>query len=232
MGIFKVILWDIDGTLLSFQKAERNAIRSCFSDFSMGPCSDEMIACYSKINTGYWRRLERGEVTRQQVQYGRFQEFFACYGLDVGLVEPFHLRYQHYLGDFVFFNDGAREVVEGLRKQISQYAVTNGTKTVQERKLRKSGLDKLLDGVFISEDVGAEKPMIGFFQTVFSKIGSYKKEEILIVGDSLTSDMQGGVNAGIKTCWYNPDGSENSSNLPLDYEIKQLNEIFQIVSVI
>ena len=225
----QVVLWDIDGTLLSFRKAERGAIRSCFSELSMGTCSDEMIARYSEINTGYWRRLERGEISKRQVLLGRFQEFFKCYGLDTGLIEKFNERYQHYLGDYVFFNDGARNVVERLKGRAAQYAVTNGTKAAQSRKLEKSGLDMLLDGIFISEDVGAEKPMHGFFQAVFAQIGAYEKEEILIVGDSLTSDMQGGVNAGIKTCWYNPEGSENTSVLLPDYEIRHLDEVLQIV---
>lgn len=229
MAEIKVILWDIDGTLLSFQKAERSAIKSCFSELSMGPCSDEMVACYSEINDGYWRRLERGELTRQQVLLGRFRDFFEAYGFDTGLAEDFNALYQRSLGDYIFFNDGALEAVEKLKGQIAQYAVTNGTRIAQERKLEKSGLKVLLDGVFISEDVGVEKPMAGFFQAVFEQIGKFEKDKILIVGDSLTSDMQGGVNAGIKTCWYNPDGRENTSGLCLDYEIRRIDEIFRIV---
>lgn len=229
MAEIKVILWDIDGTLLSFKKAEREAIRCCFSKFSMGECSDEMIERYSKINEGYWRKLERGEITKREVLLGRFQEFFALYGLDECLAEQFNEQYQVQLGNHIFFNEGALETVQQLKGRFPQYAATNGTKTAQTRKLEKSGLATLLDGVFISEDVGAEKPMPGFFQTVFEKIGDYKKEEILIVGDSLTSDMQGGVNAGIKTCWYNPEGAENTSGLKIDYEIKRLDEVLTIV---
>lgn len=229
MAEIKVILWDIDGTLLSFKKAEKSAIKNCFSELSMGPCSDEMVTRYSEINDGYWRRLERGEITRQQVLLGRFRDFFEVYGLDKRLAEDFNALYQRSLGDYIFFNDGALETVQKLKGQAAQYAVTNGTKIAQERKLEKSGLNTLLDGVFISEDVGVEKPMIGFFQAVFEQIGTYEKNEILIVGDSLTSDMQGGVNAGIKTCWYNPDGRENTSGLCLDYEIRHMNEIFRIV---
>ena len=229
MAEIKAILWDIDGTLLSFKKAEKSAIKSCFSQLSMEPCSDEMVARYSEINDGYWRRLERGELTRQQVLLGRFRDFFAIYGLDTGLAEEFNALYQKSLGEYIFFNDGALEAVERLKGQVAQYAVTNGTKIAQERKLEKSGLNTLLDGVFISEDVGVEKPMLGFFQAVFEQIGAYEKDEILIVGDSLTSDMQGGVNAGIMTCWYNPDGRENTSGLCPDYEIQHIDVIFKIL---
>lgn len=230
MSGIKVILWDMDGTLLSFKKAERAAIQSCFSELSMGVCSDEMIEHYSKINDGYWRRLERGELTRKQVLLGRFREFFGFYGLDTGQVEAFNARYQLRLGDFIFFNEGALETVRNLKGRVPQYVVTNGTKIAQERKLEKSGLNPFLDGVFISEDVGVEKPMYGFFQAVFGQIRDYKKEEILIVGDSLTSDMQGGANAGIKTCWFNPEGAENTSGLNLDYEIKRIDEVLEIIT--
>lgn len=108
---------------------------------------------------------------------------------------------------------------------MKQFAVTNGTSQAQERKLKKSGFDKLLDGIFISDRIGIEKPNIGFFQHVWDRIGEYKKDEIMIIGDSLTSDMQGGNNAGILCCWYNPGNNRNTSGLKIDFEISSLNEV-------
>ena len=121
------------------------------------------------------------------------------------------------------------ETVQALKGKVLQCAVTNGTKVAQDGKLRNSGLDKEFDRVFISEVVGVEKPNKGFFDAVFAEIGEYAKDEVLIVGDSLTSDIQGGVNAGIKTCWFNPKGVVNTSALKPDYEIRDIGEVPEIV---
>lgn len=227
--MIKVILWDIDGTLLNFEAAENYAIRKCFEIFEMGSCTDEMIARYSVINKKYWERLERGEISKPEVLVGRYREFFEKEGLPVENAEAFNTEYQIRLGDTAFFYDNAYELVKKLKSQVKQYAVTNGTLVAQERKLKKSGLDKILDGVFISDVLGVEKPNIGFFDKVFAEIGDYEKDEVLIVGDSLTSDIQGGNNAGIRCCWYNPKQSADAGNRRIDYEIRDLWEVEKII---
>lgn len=232
--MIKVILWDIDGTLLDFGKAENYAIRKCFDIFEMGVCTDEMVARYSVINTKYWERLERNELTKQEVLVGRFREFFETEGLPVEKADPFNEEYQIRMGDKVFMNDNSITLIKELKEHgLLQYAVTNGTLAAQRRKLAASGLAQLLDGAFISDEVGIEKPNIGFFECVFdvlSSVGDFKKDEMMIVGDSLTSDIQGGGNAGILCCWYNPNGNKNAKGLRIDYEIKNLEEVRKIVS--
>ncbi len=218
----QVILWDIDGTLLNFHAAEKKAIVSCFEKFGLGECTEEMLDRYSVINKGYWKRLELGELTKQQVLTGRFREFFETQGLPVELAEAFNEEYLIRLGDTIVFYDRGFELVESLRGTYKQYAVTNGAQVAQERKLRRSGLDRLLDGVFISDEVGIEKPRKEFFDRVFAEIGDYPKDQVIIVGDSLTSDMLGGENAGIVTCWYNPGAQKKSIEVRVDYEIKDL----------
>lgn len=230
MGKIRVVLWDIDGTLLDFQVAEKHAIRACFSKFGLGECTDELLRDYVEINAGYWRRLEQGELTKAQVLVGRFEEFFGKNGIDTAVAQAFNEEYQIRLGDTICFCRNALETIKTLRGRVLQYAVTNGTKTAQERKIAGSGLDKLLEGVFISEIIGTEKPMKGFFDRVFQEIGAYEKDEMMIVGDSLTSDIQGGINAGIVTCWYNPDGMERPEGLRIDHEIRDIKEILRIVS--
>lgn len=231
--MIKVILWDIDGTLLDFGQAENYAMKKCFSVFEIGTCTDEMVKRYAAINATYWERLERNEITKQEVLIGRFRDFFETEGISVEKAVPFNEEYQLRLGDKVFFNDNAQAIVKECQKRkIMQYAVTNGTLTAQKRKLAASGLDQLLDGAFISDEIGIEKPNIGFFEHVFgsfSNAGCYKKDEIMIVGDSLTSDMQGGNNAGIICCWYNPGGNKNTKGLRIDYEIKNLKELYEIL---
>ena len=141
----------------------------------------------------------------------------------------FDAAYENGLPDTIVFFDGAMEVLQSLRGRVIQCAVTNGTKFVQERKLARSGMDRIFDHVFISEDVGYEKPDIRYFESVFSAIGDYPREEIMIVGDSLTSDMRGGVNAGIVTCWFNPKGKKNTSQLPVDHEISDLPQVLTLL---
>ena len=229
MSNIKVVLWDIDGTLLNFAAAEKVAIRKCFEIHGMGECTDEMLAEYVEINHKYWKMLERGEMSKPEILVGRFAEFFRSQNLDVSKAEAFNADYQVRLGDTVCFEDNGIEVINALQGKVHQYAVTNGTRIAQKRKIANSGLDKLLEKAFISDEIGVEKPMIGFFEAVWAEIGDYEKDEVLIVGDSLTSDMQGGVNAGILTCWYNPKGMPNTSGLLLDYEIRNLQEILDLV---
>ena len=228
MSRIKVILWDIDGTLLNFEESEKHAIRACFAQFGLGECTDEMLAEYSLINRKYWQRLERGELTKPQVLEGRFLEFFGKRGLDTNCVAQFNAQYQISLGDTFCFYDGAEETVQSLRGKVKQYAVTNGTAIAQKRKLACSGLDQLLDGVFISEEVGVEKPGVDFFHRVFEKIGTYDRDEVLIVGDSLTSDIQGGNNAGILCCWFNHKGDKAKDGLRIDFEIQNLSDVLEI----
>lgn len=227
--MIKTILWDVDGTLLSFHKAERVAIQTCFDIFGLGPCSDEMLSRYSRINARYWERLELGELTKAQVLVGRFQEFFASERVVCGDVEGFNREYQVRLGDTVCFNDESYDLVKSLKGRVRQYVVTNGTKVAQDRKLSRSGLDQLFDGIFISDVIGHEKPTMGFFDYVFAHIEPCDRREMLIVGDSLTSDIKGGNNAGISTVWYNPEGLANTKGVAVDYEIRDLREILAIL---
>ena len=226
--MIRVILWDIDGTLLDFAAAEREAIRSCFAKFGLGECSDEMLARYSAINRQHWEMLERKELTKPQVLVGRFEMFFAQEGIQNDCA-AFNAEYQVRLGDTVCFHDDSYALVQQLKGRVRQCAVTNGTKIAQQRKLRNSKLDTLLDDVFISEDIGVEKPDVRFFHHVQRSIGDYAPHEVLIVGDSLTSDMQGGNNAGILCCWYNPNGAPVPDHLKIDYNIRDLREILQIL---
>jgi len=223
--MIRTILWDVDGTLLNFLAAESAAVKTCFRTFGLGECDDAMVARYSRLNTSYWERLETGELTKAQVLRGRFEEFFAAEGIDFDRIDEFNAAYQLCLGDTICYMDDSPAILAGLRGRVKQYAVTNGTVTAQERKLRNSGLGELFDGVFISDRVGFEKPSIGYFDRVLAAIGPVEKRETMIVGDSLTSDIRGGNNAGIVTCWYNPAGKPNDRGFRVDYEIRDLHEV-------
>ncbi|MCF0230434.1 MAG: YjjG family noncanonical pyrimidine nucleotidase, partial [Parasporobacterium sp.] len=191
--------------------------------------TDEMIARYSAINRKYWEALERGEMTKPRILVERFREFFSSEGLDPSIAEEFNSVYQHRLGDTIVFCDDSYSIVEELKGKVLQYAVSNGTVIAQSRKLSRSGLDRLFDDVFLSEQLGVEKPASEFFEKVFEKTGDLNKDQVIIVGDSLTSDMRGGNNAGIRTCWYNPKHLTNNTDVKVDWEISDLHDIFNIL---
>ena len=223
--MIKIVLWDVDGTLLDFGAAERAAIRSLFSEYGLGECTDSMLARYSAVNAGFWQRLERGELTKPQILTGRFEQFFREYGIDTGIVKEFNDRYQLKLGDTIVFRDDSPDIVRSLKGRVRQYAVSNGTIAAQTKKLDRSGLGALMDGVFLSEELGAEKPSRVFFEKVFAEIRPGDPSEVLIVGDSLTSDILGGMNAGIRTCWYDPEGEPVPGGYRPDYVIADLYEV-------
>ena len=228
---FDLILWDMDGTLLNFYPAERNAITTTMQEFGLPECTEEMIAKYSKINEKYWKRMELGEITKQEVLEGRFREFFQSEGFPTVDVAAFNARYQVNLGSKVFFYEDAYEIVANLKGKVPQYAVTNGTSTAQALKLKNSGLGELFDGVFISDQIGAEKPSQGFCDYVWAHIPQAAAERILLIGDSLTSDMQTGNNMGVKCCWFNVyDKPLPADGKPkLDYVIAKLIELENIL---
>ena len=227
--MINTILWDVDGTLLDFIAAEKAAIKILFKEFNLGECSDEMIRRYSEINKSYWQRLERGEITKPEVLVGRFKEFFKSEDIDTSVAEEFNARYQLRLGDTIVYHDDSLEIIKSLRGRIRQYVVSNGTVEAQSKKLRLSGLGELMDGIFLSEHIGVEKPNIEFFDKVLEEIKPADRSSILIVGDSLTSDIQGGNNAGIVTCWYNPLGDKAPDKYRIDYEISDLHQIYEFL---
>ena len=229
MARFDTILWDVDGTLLDFAAAEEAAMRALFSDYGLGVCTEAMLARYSEINRNYWRALERGELTKADILTRRFEDFFAAEGISGPPASEFNEAYQRRLGDTIVYRDGSDKLVASLRGEFRQYAVSNGTVAAQTRKLARSGFDKLMDGIFLSEQIGYEKPAKEFFDAVFREIGEGKRGSSIIVGDSLTSDIEGGNRAGVASCWYNPCGAENGTGARPDYEIKNLNEILKIL---
>lgn len=226
--MIRAVLWDLDGTLLNFKAAESAAIKKCFRAFGFGECSDEAVARYSAINTRHWEMLERGERTRAEILQGRFEQFLASCGADPTRAEAFNLAYEAALTDTVEFMPGAKETVEALHGRYVQCIITNGNAVVQYPKLARSGLDRWMEHIFISEELGAEKPSKAFFDIVLAAL-DLAPEECLVVGDSLTSDMRGGVNAGMHICWYDPSGAENHTEVSPDRRITRIEEVCAVI---
>lgn len=229
-GTFTTILWDVDNTLLDFDYSCRAALRQCFRTIGK-EITEEMIERYNQINDIYWKRLEKGEVTKAQLLTGRFADFFAEYGLLDINVELFRKDYQQNLGNIYSFNDDSLTICKSLQTKFKQYVVTNGVSSTQRSKLNLSGFAEVMDGMFISEEIGFPKPSKEYFDFCLAHIPEKDKEKILLVGDSLTSDIQGANIAGIKACWYNPKEKAYPEGYKIDYEIADLHQIYEVLEI-
>lgn len=226
--MIKYVLLDIDDTLLDFGKAEAAAIKKTFERIGI-PATDEVIARYSEINNAQWSALEKGELTRQQVLVRRFDILFEELGIKGVPSEMAQASYEYLLGIGHYFIDGAVELLEALKDKYELYIVSNGTACVQDRRLASAGIAPYFKDIFISERIGADKPSREFFDRAFSRIEGFEREKAIIVGDRLSSDILGGINAGITTCWFNPKRLPPDPDIPADYEIHALDELPELL---
>lgn len=229
MGRFTTILWDLDQTILDFDKSMDYALRASFEKLGLA-ITDEIVVRYAAINDSYWKRLELGEVTKEEVLLGRFRTLFEELKITQYRAEDIAGIYQERLGSVAFFLENADKVVIRLKEEgYRQYVLTNGVNRTQAHKMKISGLDQLMDGVFVSEVIGYPKPMKEYYDACFAQLEGISRAECLIVGDSLTSDIKGANNAGVAACWYNSQGIENTLAVTVDYEIKHLEELYKIL---
>lgn len=229
MAEFTTVLWDMDDTLLDFPYSQEMALRQCFRSVGM-ELTDEMHKRYAEINDSFWKKLELGLVTKKQLLTGRFTTLFEEFGLEFD-VKPFLAEYQVALGVYFSYIDNSIDICRGMQGKVKQYIVTNGVASTQRSKLSRSGLSDLMEGLFISEEVGVNKPHIDFFRYCLEHVEEKDVSKILLVGDSLTSDIKGGAMAGIPTCWYNRKGKEFTGEYKPDYEIKCLDELPGILGI-
>lgn len=220
----RFLLFDVDRTLLDFKKSEKLALKRSLEEFGFS-YTEQIRARYEAINHYYWGEFEKGKIEKSKILTARFDDLFQEFGF-LGDSIQFDRYYRNELSKIAELIDGADKLLIRLRQKGHQiYYVTNGTREVQWPRLRKSGLQDLADGIFISEEIGFQKPEKAYFEIVFSNIPDFKAEEAVIIGDSLTSDILGGVNMGIDTVWYNPDGEKNIYDYPITHEIAELNEL-------
>ena len=228
---YPVVLLDADGTLYDFEKAQKNALLAACRQAGLLESETDfpkMLDCYSRINQSWWKKLERGECTKPQLQLGRFRDFFTDMGLQYDAA-AFNDLYMEELGNGSFLLPHAEEVCRELSKSCKLYIVTNGVSRTQRRRIGASPLAELFQGLFVSEEAGVPKPEKRYFEYVFHQLGDLDLRDILLVGDSLTSDMQGAENAGLDSCWLNPSCLPRPDKPSITYIIHDLRQLPEIV---
>jgi 2-haloacid dehalogenase len=223
------LLFDADGTLFAYDGAEEEALLNVFAHYQL-PLDGVVAAAYKRINQSMWRRLEEQTITLMDLRWQRFADLFTEMGITLDAV-AFSKTYLHYLGRSAHLIPGALEVLEQLHGKFRMAIITNGINDVQHSRIRLSGLGRYFPFIFTSEAIGVFKPAKGFFDAVFAGIGQPATENVLVIGDSLSSDITGGVGYGLDTCWYNPNGTINHSGLPITYEIRDLAELLVILKI-
>ena len=203
---YDILLIDADDTLFDFRACEKEAFYKAYTE-SGYECNDEIYAEYSQINLSMWKMLERGEIDKARLKVERFEKLFSNHGIK-GDAQALCSLYGRCLSECHTLIPGAKKFLEQVNKTCRVYIITNGIAETQEKRFRDSGIDGLVDGVFISEKIGANKPSEAFFNHVMSKIPDFDISRAIVFGDSLTSDIKGAANAGIASCLFNPDGKD------------------------
>ncbi len=225
---YTTLLMDADETLLDFCRSEGFALSDTLAKYGIDMTADIQNA-YHEINRLLWQQLERGEILRKRLKVQRFEELFEFIGA-VGIdAAAFNEQYMQTLGTRGFLLDGALELVQVLSQRYRICIITNGTASVQHTRLADSGLLPFLNGVFISQEIGADKPSPVFFDAVLSALGNPDKRDLLIIGDSLTSDIRGGMLSGIDTCWFAPHGDLPVSDITPTYTVRSFKELLSLL---
>ena len=224
--MIKFIFLDLDDTILDFHRSEAVALAKTLQSLNVNP-TEEVIKRYSEINLAHWKALERRELTREQVLTGRFRQLFEELGMNVSPNVAQSL-YEKNLSESHFFIDGAPRLLMTLSRKYPLYIASNGTTVVQQSRIASAGIGRYFKGIFLSQQLGADKPQIEFFERATGQIEGYNPNEAIILGDSLTSDIQGGINAGMHTCWFNPHRRERGDITP-EFEIADLAEFDNVL---
>lgn len=224
---YPYLLFDADNTLYDFDKTQSNALEKAMLELH-GSFEARHLVIYDRVNQAFWQAFERGEIDQTTLKEKRFIAYFEALELklDATLMNKLYLKH---LSQGHFLLAGAQELIEQLAQKHNLLIVTNGLKEVQRPRFNASSIVKYFEGIIVSDELGIAKPHTGIFDAAFEQLGKPKKEDVLMIGDSLSSDIQGGIHYGIDTCWFNPNAKTNKKGLRLTYEIQELNELLTIV---
>ena len=223
------LLFDADGTLFDYDRAESRALAGAFSDLGL-VFEPDTLQVYREINAQVWLDFEQGKVTALRLRTLRFERLFQALGWEADPVD-FSVRYLHNLSQAGDLMPGARELLLELQNRRHLALITNGLKDVQRPRLAHSGIRDFFEVVVISEEIGAVKPESAFFDAVFAQAGFPSRKGVLVIGDSLSSDIRGGLDYGLDTCWFNPQGNPSVESISPTYEIQKFAELKKLLGV-
>ncbi len=228
---YETLLLDADNTLLDFDENERVSIKNTFKHLGV-PYSDETLALYHEINIMYWSMLAEGRIEKDVLLFKRFETLYERIGLNVDPVATEEF-YREQLGLGCQVVKGALDTCRLLKDQgYRLFVITNGVAATQRSRLKGSGLLPYIEGVFISDDIGINKPCRGFFDYVAAHIRDFNAERSLVVGDALYSDIRGGVEFGLDTCWLNIYNEENTTEFKSTYTIQAIIELPELLKTL
>jgi 2-haloacid dehalogenase len=225
---YEIIIFDADDTLFDYSKSELFALENAFQEYSIA-CNSHLHESYKMINQQLWNEYEKGDISLSKLRVERFIRLCNMYSLDVD-ASQISTTYIKYLGEGSFIIDGATELCNYLLTNGYRLAIiSNGIKEVQLSRIQRSELSQVFEQVIVSEDTGYQKPHSGIFDYAFSKLKIQDKDRVMIVGDSISSDIQGGINYGIDTCWFNPSGKINKYDIKPHFEIRKLEDLVRVL---
>lgn len=227
--MYKWLLFDADGTIFDFDSASAAALKHTFALANI-PHTDETVAAYYRINHACWEAFERGEISAEILRSERFRRLNAELNLTHDPVQ-LSTYYIQRLAEGTQLLDGALPLLNTLNGTFNQFLITNGLKEVQRPRFRAAGMDRYFTDIVISDEVGVAKPDPRIFDICFEKMGQPSKSDVLMIGDSLTSDMRGGIDYGIDTCWVNLKGKARPAEMPLTFEIHNLGQLPALLGV-
>lgn len=220
-------MFDADGTLFDYDRAETAALQTTLTHVGL-KFDDQILLTYRQINGRMWQEFEQGSMSQERLKSERFR--ILCKELNVDLdYEQMSRLYQSNLAQGTYLIDGANELLEELDGRYQLALITNGLKDVQRPRIADSMIRDRFSTIVISEEVGVAKPDSKIFDIAFQQMNHPQKNKVIIIGDSLSSDIAGGINYGIDTCWFNPTGKEIPSGMAISYVIRALNELLELL---
>jgi putative hydrolase of the HAD superfamily len=224
---YKHLLFDLDGTLFDYDAAEAEALKNTFLQFGL-KYKSTYLKKYREVNKNLWQDFENGKISQKKLKTKRFDDLSQTLNLKFDSSE-FSDKYLFNLSKGTELISGTENLLKELCGKTKLYLITNGLTIVQKPRIKNSTIGKYFADVIISEEVGFAKPQKEIFDLAFKMMGSPKKSDVLIIGDSLSSDITGGIQYGIDTCWFNPAGKEIEDNIHPKYIISELSEILEII---
>ncbi|MCI8714403.1 MAG: noncanonical pyrimidine nucleotidase, YjjG family [Oscillospiraceae bacterium] len=224
---YPYLLFDADNTLFDFDAAEKNAHRQVCGKHRLA-FTEEGYALYRRCNAQLWQDFDRGLCSKEFLLTERFRRYLSLTG-ETGDPEAMNRDHLRALGESAVLLPGAEALCRRLAAGHELYLVTNAVESVQRARFERSAIRPYFRDVFISEAIGCGKPSPAYFAYVLRAVPGLTAENGLVIGDSLTSDIQGANNAGLACCWFNPKGLPRPDGLRIDYEVRTLEEIADLV---